>query len=56
MGGGAEQNLPAVAGRHQLRDAVEQRAGVVSFPFLGHARMQRHPHAQRLGRAPRFGI
>jgi hypothetical protein len=56
VGGGTEQDLPAVAGGHQPRDAVEQRAGVDTLLFLRHAGMQRHPHAQRTGRAPGFGM
>ena len=50
-----EQDLAAVAGREQARDAVERRAEVVAVALLGLAGVQRHAHPERPGRAPGFG-
>ena len=47
-GGGGEQRLSAVSGRHQARGPVERRAVEIAAAGLGFAGVQADAHAQRV--------
>ena len=49
-----QQDLPAVPGREQARDAIEQRPDVVIAALLDGAGVQRHAHADLPDRPPRL--
>src|SRR5262245_9772815 len=50
-----DQDLAAVAYRHQSGCAIQCRAVIVTIANFGHARVHAHTYAQRTGLAPRLG-
>jgi hypothetical protein len=48
LGGQRDQDLPAVGGGHEARDAVDGAADVVAVRDLGQAGVDGNTHAQRL--------